>query len=75
MSERPQYYFEYTDHKRGLRIALAALVFTAIAAGIFFGAMWWVRSLARGLEVAPVSVCERCGKVLDGTDKTCEGER
>lgn len=71
------YYIVGPDERRNyLQIALTVLVFAGIIVGIFLGACMWARSTARGVEVvAPVSICERCGRVPDGISHECEEER
>lgn len=70
----PYYIVGPVDHRS--EISLTVLVFAGIAVGIFLGACMWARSTARGVEVvAPVSICERCGRVIDGSSHECEEER
>lgn len=79
--QKQQPYYIATPYETGTRLktALMILVFAGIASGIFFGACLWARGTVRGLEVtiAPYSICETCGRVLDGNvDKHgCEVEK
>ena len=60
------------DQREAWKFAAIALIFALIAAVIFIGAASW--AIAQARATAPVSICEVCGQVLDGTHVKCEAE-